>query len=242
MKFFSKNLWQILEIILIILLAGLSFYLYYSYNKKVNSLQRENAVLSQKYSKSEQESKLKDTQLDEKNKEIETLKQANNNRIREDVESDKAKSEAGSATENENEGTTSSKSSSSIYDKINGSDDFKNKITSALDLMRAQDGDHFQMAATQVGSINENDDYGGKQKKRDIYIGADNNPAITGSLITHEAQHIYNVYVEGIWSYGTKEQELPCYEAELVTAQRLGAPSFFITSIEESINYWQAQN
>lgn len=226
-----KYLWQILATVLIVLLAGLSYYLYYSYNLQINNLKKENEVLNQKYLKSEQDSKLKDTQLDEKNKEIESLKQASNNSIRNDVEND---------TASDIEATTD-QNSSSIYDRINGSDDFKNKIINALNLMQAQDGEHYQMTETQVETINENDNYGGKQEKRNIYIGADANAAITASLISHETQHVYNVYVDRIWSYNTKEQELPCYEAELATAQKLGAPAFFITSIQDSISYWQSQ-
>jgi len=236
--FLRKNLLLIFAGVLIILLAGLSGYLFYSYNQKINNLKKEKEILSQQYLKAKQDLdtaneniKLKDTQLGEKDKEIESLKQASNNAIRDDVTSD--------AEQTSDE--TPAQQSSSIYDNINGSDDFKNAIKNALDLLFAKDGEHFQMVASQVSSINENDDFGGKQKKREIYIGADANGAITASLISHEAQHVYNVYVNKIWSYHTKEQELPCYEAELATAQRLGAPAFFIASIQSDIDHWQSQ-
>lgn len=238
--FLAKKPLLILTGVLIILLAGLSVYLFYSYEQKVSGLTKEKEALNQQYLKTKQDLdaasesiKLKDTQLGEKDKEIESLKQASNKAIRNDVASDAEKTSG--------ETPVQPPSPSSIYDKINGSDDFKNKIISALNLLSAQDSEHFQIAASQVSSINENDDYGGKQQKRDIYIGADANPAITASLISHEAQHVYNVYVNKIWSYHTKEQELPCYEAELATAQRLGAPAFFIASVQSDVDYWRSQ-
>ena len=236
--FLAKNLLLILAGFLIVLLAGLSGCLFYSYNKKIDSFKKEKETASQQYLKTKQDLdaanesiKLKDAQLGEKNKEIENLKQASNNAIRDDVAKDAEK------TGNE----TPAIKSSSIYDHINGSDDFKNKIINALDLLSAKDSEHFQIVTSQVSSINEYDNYGGKQEKRNIYIGADANAAITASLISHEAQHVYNVYVDKIWSYHTKEQELPCYEAELATAQRLGAPAFFIASVQSDIDHWQSQ-
>lgn len=222
-EFFKKNIFSIIGIVIIIFPSFYSSYLYF----KLNNLKKDADVLNQKYTKAVEEIKAKDAQLTEKDKEIENLKQAKNNSIRSDVESD---------TE-----ANASENSSSISDKINGSDDFKNKINSALSLMQAQDGEHYQVVMSQVSTINEYDNYGGYQEKRNIYIGADANAAITASLISHEAQHVYNVYVSGIWSYHTKEQELPCYEAELVTAQRTGAPAFFIQSVQDNINYWQSQ-
>ena len=226
--FFRKNLLLILAGVLIVLLTGLSVYLYYC-NPKIENINKEKETLNQQYLKARQELDAANESLDEKNKEIEDLKQARNNATRTDVESD-----AG-------ETNTSSQQSSSIYDHINGSDDFKNKIVNALNLLSAGDGEHFQIVSSQVETINEYDNFGGYQEKRNIYIGADANPAITASLISHEAQHVYNVYVDKIWSYHTKEQELPCYEAELATAQKLGAPAFFIASVQNDVNYWQSQ-
>lgn len=221
------------------MIAGLAGYLFYSYNRKIDNLEIEKEALNQQYLKTKQDLdtanesiKAKDTQLGEKDKEIESLKQAANNAIRNDVISDTGQTDK---TE------TQSQNSSSIYDKINGSDEFKNRITSALNLLSGKDSEHFQMASSQVETINELNDFGGRQEKRNIYIGADANSTITASLISHEAQHVYNVYVDRIWSYHTREQELPCYQAELVTAQRVGAPAFFITSIQSSIDYWQSQ-
>ena len=131
---------------------------------------------------------------------------------------------------------------SSIYDRINGSDEFKNQIIGALQLMQAADNEHFQIVESQVTTINYFDNYGGYQENRDIYIGSNGyDPAIIASVISHEAQHVYNVYVDGIYGYHTKAQELPCYQAELITAQKLGAPAYFITSVEAQIAYWQSQ-
>lgn len=240
--FIRKNLSRILAVILILLLVGLSGYLVYFYKQKIDNLKKEKEVLNRQYLKAKQDLdkanesiKAKDTQLDEKNKEIENLKQASNNAIRSDVANDTQE------TSQETNNDSSSQESPSIYNHINGSDDFKNKITNALNLLSANDSEHFQLASSQVATINEYDNYGGYQEKRNIYIGADANAAITGSLIAHEAQHVYNVYVSGIWSYHTKEQELPCYETELLAAQRLGAPAFFIQSVQSNITYWQSQ-
>lgn len=229
--FLRKNLLPILLVVLIILLAILSGYLYYSYNQKIINLEKEKEVLNQQYLKAKQDLDVANKSLDKKNKEIEDLQQASNKAIRNDLANDTKASTS----------NTSNQQSSSIYDHISGSDDFKNKIVNALNLLSAGDGEHFQIVASQVETINEYSDYGGYQEKRNIYIGADANAAITASLITHEAQHVYNVYVNKIWSYHTKEQELPCYEAELATAQRLGAPAFFIASVQSNIDYWQTQ-
>jgi uncharacterized protein YjaZ len=229
--FFNKNLLSILLIVLIVLLALLYSCLYYFNNQKINNLVREKEDINQQYLKTKQDLDTANKSLEEKNTEITNLQQAKNEAIRSDVVSDPK------ATSN----STLVQQSSSIYDHIIGSDDFKNKIINALDLLSANDNEHFQIVASQVETINEYNDYGGYQEKRNIYIGADANPAITASLISHEAQHVYNVYVSGIWSYHTKEQELPCYEAELATAQRLGAPAFFIASVQSDIDYWNSQ-
>lgn len=233
-----KNVLLVVAGIFIIVLAGLSGYLVFSNNSKINTLESEKEALSQQYLKAKddlavasQSIKLKDTQLSEKDKEIESLKQAKNNAVREDVAIDSE----------ETVKEPSVPKTASIYDNINGSDDFKNKITNALNLLSEKDSEHFQMTASQVEAINEYNDFGGMQEKRNIYIGADANAAITASLIAHEAQHVYNVYVDKIWSYHTKEQELPCYEAELSTAQSLGAPAFFVTSVQSQIDYWKTQ-
>ena len=227
-----------LVVILIFLLVGLSGILFYFDSKNIDNLNKEKEALNQQYIKAtndlvaaDESIKLKDAEIAEKNKEIETLKNAKNNAVQNEVASD--------AKETSNE--TSSQQSLSIYYNINGSDDFKNKIISALDLLSAGDNEHFQIASSQVESINEYNNYGGYQEKRNIYIGADANAAITASLISHEAMHVYNVYVNKIWSYHTKEQELPSYQAELVTAQRLNAPSFFVISVQNNIDYWNSQ-
>lgn len=229
-KQISKNLLPILVSILIILLAVLSGCQYYFYNQKINNLTKEKESTNQQYLKTKEELDVANKSIDDKNKEIADLKQAKNEAVRNDVASDTQ------AVSNQ-----PSQQSTSIYDHIVGSDDFKNKITAALNLLSAQDNEHFQIVSRQVSTINEYDNYGGYQEKRDIYIGADANAAITGSIIVHEAQHVYNVYISKIYSYHTKEQELPCYQAELLVAQRLGAPDFFITSVQSSINYWQTQ-
>lgn len=230
--FLRRNLvTSILGFIVIILLL-LTAYFYFNSNKTVKNLKKENETLSQKYNQASEELKTKNAELDIKNKEIEDLKKAQNNTVQEEVKND---------SNNSSEAATDNTEDSSIYNRVNGSDDFKSKVRNALDLMKSQDNEHFQIVAGQVSTINENDFYGGKQIKRDIYVSADNNPAITGSFLSHEAKHVYNVYVSKIWSYNTKEQELPCYEAELITAQRLGAPAFLISSIQSSIDHWNAQ-
>ena len=228
MKEYIKKHPVLVLVIASVLLIGLSGYLFYENNNLIN----QNIVLRGQYEKSQQDLttanesiKQKDTQLNEKNTEIESLKQTRNL----------------STTPTESPEDTVTSTSSSIYDRINGSDDFKNKIINALNLLQSQDGEHYSLVAGQVETINEYDNYGGYQEKRNIFIGADANPAITAPIIVHEAQHVYNVYVNRIWSYGTKEQELPCYEAELLSAQRVGSPAFFITSIQNNVNYWQSQ-
>lgn len=227
--FFRRNQVVIIHVFVVIILLLLSAYFYSNSNKTVQNLKKENETLNQKNNQASEELKTKNAELETKNKEIEDLKKAQNNTVQAEVKNDS------------NEVSTSATANSSIYDRINGSDDFKAKVRSALDLMNSQDNEHFQIVAGQVSTINENDFYGGKQIKRDIYVSADSNPAITGSFLSHEAKHVYNVYVSRIWSYNTKEQELPCYEAELITAQRLGAPAFLISSIQSSIDHWNAQ-
>lgn len=229
-EFLRKNLLSILLVILIILLALLSGCLYYFNNQKISDLTNEKEALNQQYLKTKQDLDTANKSLEEKNVEITNLQQAKNEALRSDVASDA-----------QDTGNSQSQQSSSIYDHIVGSDDFKSKISAALNLLSAQDNEHFQIVTNQVETINEYDNYGGYQEKRNIYIGADANAAITGSLISHEAQHVYNVYVDRIYSYHTKEQELPCYQAELITAQRLGAPSFFIASVQSNIDYWNSQ-
>lgn len=233
-----KNLLLVLAGIIILLLAGFLGCLFCYDKQKIDNLTREKDALDLLYAKAikgietaNESIKQKDAEITEKNKEIEDLKQAKNETVQSEVASDTK----------ETSNSTESQQSSSIYNNINGSDDFKNKITNALNLLSAGDSEHFQIASSQVASINEYNDYGGYQEKRNIYIGADANAAITASLISHEAQHVYNVYVNRIYSYHTKEQELPCYEAELETAERLNAPAFFITSIQSNITYWQSQ-
>jgi len=228
-----KNFVLILSIILIFSLAGLSGYFYISYNQKLNNLEKENEELNQKYlktkndlSKATESLKLKDTQIEEQNKEIENLKQTTNNTV----------------INPEEITTNTDQNSDSIYNRINGSDEFKNQIIDALRLMQTGDNEHFQIVESQVTTINYFDNYGGYQENRDIYIGSNGyNIAIIASVISHEAQHVYNVYVDGIYGYHTKAQELPCYQAELITAQRLGAPTYFITSVENQIAYWESQ-
>ena len=221
-EFIRKYPLMIILTLLVFLFAILSGYFYYHFTK-------ENESLNQKYQKAVQDLKDANKTIEEKNKEIEDLKQAN---------AQKVPSGPVNATNGEEETSVGS----SIYDRIEGSDDYKSRIRAALDALSSGDGEHFSLANSQVGTIFEYSDYGGRQKERNIYIGAQSNdPSITASLITHEAQHVYNVYVDGIYSYNTREQELPCYEAELITAQRLGAPAAFIFGIENSIAYWQTQ-
>jgi hypothetical protein len=223
-QYLRNHLLTVILIVVIILLSGVSGYGYFQIN-------RENDTLNQKYLKSQEDLgkanesiKLKDTELTQKNKEIEDLNNKTNK-----------------ATVSAPSSDSSSSQGSSIYDRIDGSDDFKARIKAALDALQG-DGEHFSIASSQVATIFEYDNYGGMQQQRNIYIGAQaNDPTITASLISHEAQHVYNVYVDGIYSYGTKEQELPCYEAELATAQRIGAPAGFITSVQNQVNYWQTQ-
>lgn len=232
-EYFKKHFGLILLMILIIGLSSLSGYFYVSYNQKLNNLKKENEELNQKYlktkndlSKATENLKLKDAQIEKQNKEIENLKQTTNNTL----------------INPEEITTDTNQNSDSIYNKINGSDEFKNQIINALQLMQAGDNEHFQIVENQVATINYFDNYGGYQENRDIYIGSNGyNIAIIASVISHEAQHVYNVYVSGIYGYNTKEQELPCYQAELITAQRLGAPTYFITSVEDQIAYWESQ-
>lgn len=229
-SFIKKYLLKILVIKLIILLAVLSVCLWYFDNQKINNLKKENETLNEEYSKAIIDLDAANNIIKNKNIEIENLQKAKNETIRNDI-----------ANNTEESGNSTSNQQSSIYDHINGSDEFKNRIINALNLLSSADSEHFQIVTSQVATINEYDNYGGYQEKRNIYIGADDNAAITASLITHEAQHVYNVYVDRIWSYHTKEQELPCYEAELIAAQRLGAPQFFIISVQDNITYWQSQ-
>ena len=229
-NYFRKNLLSFLTIILIFALILLCGFLYYFYTKKISGLTEEKNTLNQQYLETKQGLDAANKSLEEKNAEIVNLQQSRNNAVRNDV-----------AANAQTNSTTTSNQQSSIYSRVNGSEVFNNRIVNALNLLAAQDGEHFQIVASQVESINEYNDYGGYQEKRNIYIGADENPAITGSIISHEAQHVYNVYVDKIYSYHTKEQELPCYQAELLAAQRLGAPAFFIASVQSSIDYWQAQ-
>ncbi|MFA5158131.1 MAG: hypothetical protein WC451_03040 [Patescibacteria group bacterium] len=229
-KQIRKNLLPILVSILVVLLTLLSGYLYWFYNQKINNLTKEKEAINQQYLKTKEELDAANKSIDDKNKEIADLKQAKNEAVRDDVASD-----------TQAVGNQPQQQPSSIYDHIVGSDDFKIKIVAALNLLSAQDNEHFQIVSRQVSTINEYNNYGGYQERRDIYIGADANAAITGSIIAHEARHVYNVYVDKIYSYHTKEQELPCYQAELLAAQRLSAPDFFITSVQNSINFWQTQ-
>jgi len=225
-----KNLLLILALVLIVLLVLLSGYLYYFYNQKLKNLTQEKETLNQEYIKIKEELTTANKSIEDKNKEIADLKQAKNEAVHNDVASD---TQASSNEQNQQP--------ASIYDNVVGSDDFKSKIFAALNLLSSQDSEHFQIVSRQVATINEYNNFGGYQEKRNIYIGADANAAITGSIIVHEAQHVYNVYVNKIYSYHTKEQELPCYQAELLAAQRLAAPAFFIASIQSNIDFWQSQ-
>jgi len=218
-------------LLLIILMAGSAYYLYFLNNQRIDGLISEKEEINEQYLQTKKDLDAANLTITAKEKEVEDLKQAKNNAVRNDVVS---------TNQPTNQSTTTQKASS-IYDRITGTDEFKSKIVAALNALSAQDNEHFQMTSSQVETINEYNNFGGYQEKRNIFIGADANPAITGSIISHEAMHVYNVYVNKIWSYHTREQELPSYEAELVTAQRLGAPEFFITSVQSSIDYWKTQ-
>ena len=140
------------------------------------------------------------------------------------------------------EGSTSV-SSGSIYDRIKITSSFRNQIFRALDLLKAYDNSNYQMINQQVNYIYEDSECGGIQIKRNIYIGncgGSSSDIVIASVMVHEATHVYNVYVRKIYSYNTKEQELPAYQAELATAQKLGAPQYFIDYINQQINYWNS--
>ena len=199
-KQIRKNLLPILVSTLVFLLVLLSGCLYWFSAQKINNLTKEKEAINQQYLNTKEELDAANKSIDDKNKEIADLKQAKNEAVRNEVVSDA-----------QVVGNQPQQQLSSIYDHIVGSDDFKSKITAALNLLSAKDNEHFQIVSRQVSTINEYNNYGGYQEKRDIYIGADANAAITGSIIAHEAQHVYNVYVDKIYSCHTREQELPCY-------------------------------
>ena len=228
---FHKKIFKIILLLILIgLLAGI-VYLFYRSNQQIIQLQKEKEVLQQ------ENTDLK-KQVDEKNKQIEEISLVNEKKQSVPNTSENSASE----TDSNAASVPKQNSGSSIYDKIEGSDQFKALITAALNVLQAGDSEHFQMVASQVAHIYYVDEYGCRQRQRDIYIGSvGNDPGIVASFIVHEARHVYNVYVEGIYSFGTKEQELPCYEAELLAAQRLGTPANFIASVEAQVTYWQTQ-
>lgn len=221
MSFFRSKIFKIIVLLVLVGALGTASYFIYSYRKEIVKITAEKETLDK------ENTDLKN-QLAEKDKEIKSLGKSANN--------------ATPVPTTTTTTTTTTSSGSSIYDKIEGSAEFKALMSSALDLMQARDGEHYQLVNSQVSRIYSWDSYGAKQEQRNIYIGSVGfDVATIGSYITHEATHVYNVYVRGIYSYGTREQELPCYEAELLAAERLGAPANFISSIESQIAYWQTQ-
>ena len=222
MSFFKSKIFKIIVLLVLIGACGTASYFMYSYRKEIVK------ITAEKESLTKENTDLKN-QIVEKDKEIESLGKSANNATP-------------IPTTTTTTTTTTTSGGSSIYDKIEGSAEFKALMSSALDLMQARDGEHYQLVNSQVSHIYSWDGYGAKQEQRNIYIGSVGfDVATIGSYITHEATHVYNVYVRRIYSYGTKEQELPCYEAELLAAQRLGAPANFISSVESQIAYWQTQ-
>lgn len=217
--FFIRKIVKVVALVLGVVIVGGFFYFGYNFYHRYRNLNSENKSL-------EQENTNLKNQLAQKDQEIESLKKAANR----------------ATTAPSNPVSSSPSTGSSIYDKIEGSAEFKALISSALDLMQARDSEHYGLVNSQVSHIYSADEYGAHQEQRNIYIGSVGfDPATVGSYITHEATHVYNVYVRKIYSYGTREQELPCYEAELLAAQRLGAPAGFIASVQGQITYWQSQ-
>jgi hypothetical protein len=133
----------------------------------------------------------------------------------------------------------------SIYDRISASPSFHDQIMRALNLLKEYDPATYSMVNQQVGTIFELPQcsgVAGVQVKRDIYIASCGATDIeVASVVSHEATHVYNVYVRGIYSYNTREQELPAYQAQLATAQKLGAPQSYLNFINSGITYWSSQ-
>lgn len=131
-----------------------------------------------------------------------------------------------------------------IYDRIRTTNEAeKALIVRALDLLKAYDPANYKIANDHVSDIYVIPDCYAYQIKRTINTGTCNmewSDIIMATVIVHEARHVYNVYVNKIYSSGTKEQELPSYQAQLQTAQILGAPAWWITSIENSIAYYSS--
>lgn len=227
MVIFQKKALKIITVVILVGLIGAACYLLYNYRTQLDQLKKDKETLQSENLSLQKNLTDKNNEIDALKKENETLKQSAANQTKIFAAEP---SPAPSAPV------------SSVYDKVVGDDQFKAKIFAALDLLKAGDNEHFQLVNNQISHIYGLDDYGGKQIKRDIYISiADNDNTTIASVIVHEARHVYTVYVEKIYSYGTKEQELPSYQAELLSAQRLGAPAYFISSVESQIAYWQSQ-
>lgn len=131
-----------------------------------------------------------------------------------------------------------------IYDRIQVTGSFKQQLIRAVDLLRTKDPANYQILNGQVNNIYAIDVCGGLQIKRDIYIGscsgAFGDPEVA-SVIIHEAMHVYNVYVNGVYSSGTAEQELPSLYAELNSANKIGTAKWYVDQTKADIEYWESQ-
>lgn len=134
-------------------------------------------------------------------------------------------------------------SQSSIYDRVEVSKKFKPQIIRALDLIKSHDSHSFSVLNTHVDAVYEMSGCGGFQVKRPIYIGNCGFTAtdvMIAATIVHETVHVENVYVKKIYSINTKEQELPAYKAQYNFAANLGAPDWYLESIQDQIDYYSS--
>lgn len=240
--FFRNRLKIILIVAMAVLITFSGFFAYKNANKTADAIESENQVLKELLEEKEKALSNKDLTIQQKDAEIERLKKEN------EALKKSASRTSAPTTENENNSEpapveTSTPTSSSIYDRLSVSDAFRPRLTEAIRLIESQDSVHFNVLNGQVSQVYEMQSGGGMQVKRDIYINpaSANDKTVLASMIVHESQHVYNVYIDKIYSYGTKEQELPCYEAELDAAQKFGAPSYFISFLNSQIAYWGSQ-
>ena len=136
---FQKKIFKIIVLVTLVGLIGSAAYLLYSYRSQLNQLKKEKETLEVKNSSLEKGIADKNNEIDELKKENEALKQsAQSNKT--DINTGQTSSQPESQT-------------SSIYDKVVGGDEFKAKIFAALNLLKANDNEHFQMVENQVSNI-----------------------------------------------------------------------------------------
>jgi len=187
-----------------------------------DSLDIQNIQLEEQLNKAQEDIQKKEELLEKKNKEISELQKKINSLSR-------------SAS------STTVPAATTIYERIKVSSDFRPQIIRSINLLRQNVNKYYQILNQQVGYIYQTDYCGGIQMKRDIYMGDCDGmypDSIIASMIVHEAMHVYNVYVNGVYSKDTKEQELPSYQAELEAAKKLNAPKYFIDFLYQQIEYW----